>query len=73
MGGHRDPTNTRRALRTALSPLANTARRDLGHSLRALRREAGMTRKQVADTFTWPQTRIELIETGRIKPNHRLV
>jgi integrase len=32
-----------------------------------------MTRKQVADSLQWPQTRIELIETGRIKIDHDLV
>jgi integrase len=63
IGGYRDPSNTRRALRTALSPIGSTARRDLGLSLRTVRRETGMTRKQVADTLQWPQTRIELIET----------
>ena len=30
VGGYRDPSNTRRALRTALSPVGSTARRDLG-------------------------------------------
>lgn len=73
LGGGRDPSNTRRSLRTALSPVGSTARRDLGLSLRALRREAGMTRKQVADSLEWPRTRIELIETGRIKVDHKLV
>lgn len=71
--GYRDPSNTRRALRTALSPVGSTARRDLGLSLRTLRRETGMTRKQVADHLNWPQTRIELMETGRIKLDHELV
>ncbi|MGW1339461.1 helix-turn-helix domain-containing protein [Kribbella sp. NPDC002412] len=73
LGGFRDPSNVRRCLRTALSPVGSTARRDLGLTLRALRREAGLTRKQVADTLTWPQTRIELIETGRIKADHQLI
>ncbi|MEU4291872.1 helix-turn-helix domain-containing protein [Kribbella sp. NPDC026596] len=73
LGGFRDPTNVRRSLRTALSPVGATARRDLGLSLRALRRQTGMTRKQVADHLHWPQTRIELIETGRIKVDHQLV
>ena len=49
IGGFRDPTNVRRSLRTALSPVGSTARRDLGLSLRALRRETGLSRKQVAD------------------------
>jgi integrase len=67
LGGFRDPSNTRRALRTVLSPVGSTARRDLGLTLRAVRREAGMSRKEVAELLTWPQTRIELVETGRIK------
>jgi len=32
-----------------------------------------MTGKQVADDLIWPQTRIELIETGRIKVDHQQV
>jgi integrase len=73
LGGFRDPSNTRRALRTALSPVSSTARRDLGLTLRALRRQAGMTRKQVAEVLTWPQTRVELAETGRVKVDRQLV
>ena len=49
VAGFRDPSNTRRSLRTALSPVGNTARRDLGQSLRALRRRTRLSRKQVAD------------------------
>jgi helix-turn-helix protein len=33
----------------------------------AIRREARLTRKQVANALEWPQTRIEHLETGRIK------
>jgi len=73
LGGFRDPSNTRRSLRTALSPVGNTVRRDLGVSLRALHRQTRMTRKHVADHLGWPQSRIELIETGRIKVDHQLV
>ncbi|MFI6833640.1 helix-turn-helix domain-containing protein [Kribbella sp. NPDC050241] len=73
LGGFRDPSNTRRSLRTALSPVGSTARRDLGRSLRTLRRKTGKTRKQVAEALGWPQTRIELIETGRIKVDQQLV
>ncbi|WP_328522825.1 helix-turn-helix domain-containing protein [Kribbella sp. NBC_00359] len=73
IGGYRDPSNTRRALRTALSPVGNTARRVLGLSLRTLRRETDLTRKQVAETLNWPRTRIELIETGRTKVDHQTV
>jgi integrase len=72
-GGYRDPSNTRRSLRTALSPVGSTARYELGQTLRAIRRQKQLSRKQVAQTLGWPQTRIELIETGRIKPSHRLV
>jgi hypothetical protein len=32
-----------------------------------------VTRKQVAETLGWPQTRIELVETGRIKVDHEMV
>jgi integrase len=73
MGGYRDPSNTRRSLRTALSPAASTARRELGQTLRALRRQKRLSRKQAAQILGWPQTRLELIETGRLKPNHRLI
>jgi integrase len=73
LGGFRDPTNVRRSLRTALSPVGNTARRDLGLTLRTLRRETGLSRKQVAESLNWPQTRIELIETGRIKVDHQMI
>ncbi|GAA2812003.1 helix-turn-helix domain-containing protein [Kribbella solani] len=73
LGGYRDPSNTRRALRTALSPVGSTARRDLGESLKTLRRQTHLTRKEVAHQLDWPQTRIELIETGRIKVDHQLI
>jgi integrase len=72
-GGHRDPSNTRRALRTALSPTGSTARRDLGLTLRSLRRATDLSREEVAKALTWPRTRIELVETGRIKPDRQLV
>ncbi|WP_432947830.1 helix-turn-helix domain-containing protein [Kribbella sp. CA-253562] len=66
-------SNVRRSLGTSLSPVGSTARRDLGLTLRAARREAGMTRKAVADSLGWPQTKIELIEAGRIKVDHPLI
>ncbi|TDO51702.1 hypothetical protein EV643_103441 [Kribbella sp. VKM Ac-2527] len=50
LGGFRDPTHVRRSLRTTLSTVGSTARRDLGLTLRALRRETSMSRKQVAET-----------------------
>ncbi|MEV0794908.1 helix-turn-helix domain-containing protein [Kribbella sp. NPDC050459] len=49
------------------------ARRDLGESLKTLRRHTHMTCKQVAEHLGWPQTRVELIETGRIKADHQLI
>jgi integrase len=67
LGGYRDPNNVRRSLRTALAPVGNTTRRNLGQALRAARRQTGQTRQEVAKTLGWPKTRIELIETGRIK------
>jgi DNA-binding transcriptional regulator YiaG len=67
-GDYRDPANTRRSLRTALSPVGNTARHELGRTLQTLRRQTHLSRKQVAQALDWPQTRLELIETGRIKP-----
>jgi transcriptional regulator with XRE-family HTH domain len=51
----------------------STARQELGQTLRALRRQNHLSRKQVAQTLGWPQTRLELVETGRIKPNHQLI
>jgi integrase len=72
-GGYRDPSNTRRSLRIALSPIGSTARRELGQALRALRRQTNLSRKQAAQTLGWPQTRLELIETGRIKPNPQMI
>jgi integrase len=72
LGGFRDPSNVRRSLRDALSPVGSTARRDLGLSLRAARRETGMSRKQVADTLNWPQNKIALIEAGRLKIDRAL-
>jgi integrase len=67
LGGYRDPNNVRRSLRTALAPVGSTTRRNLGQALRATRREAGLTRAEVALALNWPKNRIELIETGRIK------
>lgn len=73
IGGVRDPSNTRRSLRTALSPVGSTARHELGQMLHAFRRQKRLSRKQAAEILGWPQTRLELIETGRLKPSHQLV
>jgi integrase len=72
-GGYRDPSNMRRSLRISLSPVGSTARRDLGLALRAIRRSAGMTRESVAETLNWPQTKLELLETGRVKIDKQLI
>jgi integrase len=72
-GGYRDPSNVRRSLRTSLSPVGSTARRDLGLALRAIRRGTSMTRRSVAEALSWPQTKIELIETGRVKVDEQMV
>jgi integrase len=72
-GGFRDPSNVRRALRRALSPVGSTARHDLGQVLRSARLQAGLTRKQVVKKLGWPKTRLELIETGRIKIDRDMV
>jgi integrase len=73
LGGFRDPSNVRRALRRALSPVGSTARRDLGHALRSARLQAALTRKQVGARLGWPKIRLELIESGRIKVDRPLV
>jgi integrase len=67
LSGYRDPNNVRRSLRTSLAPIGSAAHRDLGLALRAARRQAGLTRPEVAKTLNWPKNRIELIETGRVK------
>jgi integrase len=56
IGGYRDPNNTRRSLRVALAPVGSTARRNLGQTLRAARRQAGLTREEVVKTSTGPKT-----------------
>jgi len=73
LGGFRDPSNVRRALRRALTPVGSTARRDLGQVLRSARLQATLARKQVVKTLGWPKTRLELIENGRIKVDRALV
>jgi ribosome-binding protein aMBF1 (putative translation factor) len=73
LGGFRDPSNVRRALRRALSPVGSTARHDLGQVLRSARLQAGLTLKQVVNKLGWPKTRLELIETGRIKIDRDMV
>jgi transcriptional regulator with XRE-family HTH domain len=70
--GFRDPSNVRRDLREARSPVGSAARRDLGLSLRGARRESGMSRKEAARSLGCPQNRVSLIETGRVKVDRAL-
>jgi integrase len=65
--GFRDPSNVRRDLREARSPVGGAARRDLGLVLRGARRAARMSRKEAAVALEWPQNRIALIEAGRVR------
>jgi integrase len=46
-GGFRDPSNVRRDLRVARSPVGSASRRDLGLSLRSMRRGSGISRKEL--------------------------
>lgn len=52
LGGLRDPSNVRRSLREALTPVGSTARRDVGLTLRRLHRRAGLSRQEVIETQT---------------------
>jgi integrase len=63
--GYRDPSNTRRSLRTALSPVASTARRPPPPD--PPQPQASRTDPELAPN------RLELIETGRLKPTRLLV
>ena len=71
--GFRDPSNVRRDLREARSPIGNAARRDLGLSLRASRRGAGMSRKEAGprperSDAEWRAWRPALPVAARIRP-----
>ena len=67
LGGHRDPTNVRRSLRDARSPIGSRARIDLGVELAKARRAARLTQRGAASQLGWPRTRLGLVETGRIR------
>lgn len=66
-GDYRDPTNVRRDLREARSPIGSQARRELGGRLRRARRSAGMSQADAAGKLGWPQSRVSLIETARVR------
>jgi integrase len=70
LGGFRDPNKVRRDLRRARAPRGNQTRQDLGTELLRARRAAGRSRKQVAAELGWPMTRMELVETGRVRLEH---
>jgi integrase len=68
LGGFRDPSNVRRDLRRARAPKGSQARQALGEALARARRRAGKSRRDVADGLGWRRTRLELLETGRVRP-----
>ncbi|MEV0289553.1 helix-turn-helix domain-containing protein [Kribbella sp. NPDC050820] len=65
-GGFRDPHNVRKAIRDVRRPVGGQRRLELGRTLRAHRREAGLTQVDVVEKLGWRKTRISLIETGRV-------
>jgi transcriptional regulator with XRE-family HTH domain len=67
LGRFRDPNNVRRDLRRARAPMASEARQQLGVALMRARRAARRSRQDVAEALTWPRTRVELLETGRVR------
>lgn len=44
------------------------ARRALGQRLRELRQQAGLTGRQVAESLSWPASKVSKLENGRQKP-----
>lgn len=67
LGGFRDPSNVRRDLRRARAPRGNQARQELGEALARARRAAKVQRRDVAQELGWPTTRLQLLETGRVR------
>ncbi|MET9268080.1 helix-turn-helix domain-containing protein [Kribbella sp. NPDC003557] len=68
-GDYRDPTNVRRDLREARSPIGSETRRDLGVRLRKARRAVGLSQADTAAKLSWPQSRVSLVETARVRLN----
>jgi integrase len=66
-GGFRDPHNVRRSLRDVRQPVGTERRQELGRVLRAHRRQAGFTQRDVVTKLGWKKTRLSLIETGRVR------
>ena len=48
----------------------NQARQDLGAALSGARPLTGRSRRDVATELSWPMTRLELVETGRVRLDH---
>ncbi len=51
------------------SPNVHEARTALGKRLRELRRQAGLTGTQLAESLSWPQSKISKLETARQTPS----
>jgi integrase len=66
-GGFRDPHNVQHALRDARRPVGGQRRAELGKTLSAYRRQAGLTQVQAVAKLGWRKTRISLIESGRVR------
>jgi integrase len=66
-GGIRDPHNVRRSLRDVRQPVGTERRQKPGRVLRAHRRQADLTQKDVGAKLGWKKTRLSLIETGRVR------
>ncbi|MGW6277075.1 phage integrase central domain-containing protein [Kribbella sp. NPDC055071] len=66
-GDYRDPTNVRRDLREARSPIGSETRRELGKRLRSARRDAGLSQTDTAAKLGLPQSRVSLVETARVR------
>jgi ribosome-binding protein aMBF1 (putative translation factor) len=66
-GDYRDPANVRRDLTEARSPIGSETRRDLGRRLRKAWRAVGLSQADAATKLGWPQSRVSLVETARIR------
>src|SRR5215470_18620808 len=50
------------------APKVHSARTALGRRLRELRQQAGLTGTQLAESLSWPQSKISKLETARQAP-----
>jgi hypothetical protein len=67
LGCVRDPSNVRRDLRRARAPRGSRVRQELGATLVKARRSARLCRQDVAGRLAWSTSRVELLETGRVR------